>query len=143
MAQVERVREVPRGALSSDYLRQREAAGWKLAAIEWERAVEPGEGAFAAEEAPFGARAASDPVRLQEDPGEMNALVRMMELIIQEGPYSRVAEEMNREGFRTRRGTKWDAVGVFNMLPRLIEAGPRIFSRPEWRARGKAVRSIR
>jgi hypothetical protein len=43
-----------------------------------------------------------------------------------------VAEELNRRGFRTRAGGDWSPVAVFNLLPRLIEVGPRIFSSEEW-----------
>jgi len=59
----------------------------------------------------------------------------MMELTIQDGPYSAIAEELNRRGYRTRQGTPWTPVSVFQMLPRLIEVGPRIFAREEWQQR--------
>ena len=48
----------------------------------------------------------------------------MMELTIQDGPYSSIADELNRRGFRTREGVRWTPVSVFQMLPRLIEVGP-------------------
>ena len=64
----------------------------------------------------------------------------MMELIVQDNPLSKVAQELNRQGFNTRQGVNWTPVSVFNMLPRLIEAGPLIFSSEEWLARkGKLV----
>jgi hypothetical protein len=59
----------------------------------------------------------------------------MMEQIVQDEPLSKVAQELNSRGHRTRQGTKWSPVAVFNLLPRLIEAGPRIFSSEEWVAR--------
>ena len=88
------------------------------------------------EKPPFGLRVATDCSTLIEDRGENETLLAMMELIIQDGPYSSVAEEMNRRGYRTREGLEWSPVSVFEMLPRLIEAGPRILSSENWR-RGK------
>jgi len=38
-------------------------------------------------------------------------------------------------GYRTRAGKPWSRVAVFNMMPRLIEVGPRIFSSEEWEQR--------
>jgi hypothetical protein len=37
--------------------------------------------------------------------------------------------------YATREGLKWNPVSVFKMLPRLIEAGPKIFSSEEWQQR--------
>ena len=50
-----------------------------------------------------------------------------------------VAEELNRRGFRTRTGGKWSPVSVFQMLPRLIEIGPRLFSTEEWHQRRERI----
>jgi Recombinase len=58
-----------------------------------------------------------------------------MERIVQDYSVSLVATELNKAGLRTRSGGYWTAVSVFNMLPRLIEVGPRIFSSDEWEAR--------
>jgi hypothetical protein len=41
-----------------------------------------------------------------------------MELVVQEGSYARIADEINRRGFRTRQGAEWSPVSVFEMLPR-------------------------
>jgi hypothetical protein len=65
----------------------------------------------------------------------------MMELTVQEGPYTRIAEELNRKGFRTRQGTRWNPVSVFQMLPRLIEVGPKIFATDEWQRRKQRLRA--
>ncbi len=59
----------------------------------------------------------------------------MMELTIQDGPYSSIADELNRRGFRTRDGVRWTPVSVFQMLPRLIEVGPTIFNTEDWQRR--------
>jgi hypothetical protein len=72
----------------------------------------------------------------------MESLLFMMELIIQDISLSKVAEELNRKGFRTRSGTEWGPVAVFNMLPRLIELTPRIFSMAEWIERRKRLSPV-
>jgi hypothetical protein len=61
--------------------------------------------------------------------------MQMMELIVQDLSVSEVASELNRKGLRTRRGSPWSPVHVFNMLPRLIEVGPKMFSTDEWEQR--------
>lgn len=115
----------------------REREGWNLVAIEWEREAE---GADAAQvEVPFGLRVANDCRHLEEDPGEMEALKMGMELIISECPFTRIAEELNRGGHRTRDGAEWTPVLVFNLLPRLIEVGPRIFPTHEWAERREKI----
>jgi recombinase len=141
MAKMERVREVPTRLLDADYLRERTEAGWKLVAIEWQRTVEGGEGEARGlvEEIPFGLRVAEDCSRLEEDPTEKEILMLMMDLIVDDYPLSKVAEELNRRRFRTRQGSPWSAVAVFNMLPRLIEVGPRIFSSDEWAERRRRL----
>jgi hypothetical protein len=68
-------------------------------------------------------------------PPRKQALILMMDLIVQDAPLSLVAEELNRKGFRTRAGANWTPGSVFDMLPRLIQVGPRIFSSTEWTAR--------
>jgi Recombinase len=141
MAQLERTREILKGSLDPEYIRQREAAGWRLVAVEWEREAEVTgpEREPRHEAAPFGLRVAGDCERLEENPDEMEFLLAMMELIIQDISITKVAEELNRKGFRTRRGTEWGPVAVFNMLPRLIEVTPRIFSSDEWVERRKRL----
>jgi hypothetical protein len=84
---------------------------------------------------PFGLQVAPETQQLEENPSEREILFQMMELIVQEGSYARIAEEINRRGFRTRQGTKWSPVSVFEMLPRLIEVGPRVFQTSEWQKR--------
>ena len=144
MAEGERIRESLQGPLDATYVRQREQAGWKLVAVEWERAaVVPEVPAAAVEapptlqDAPFGFRVAGDCEHLEQNPAEMQFLLSMMELIIQDISLVKVAEELNRKGFRTRKGTEWGPVAVFNMLPRLIELTPQIFNNEEWLERRK------
>lgn len=138
MSKRERVREVLSGPLTPEYLKQKTDQGWTLVGIgvEWEREAEngppQGEPAVLKEEVPYGLRVSGDCLYLEENEAEKEVLVRMMDLIVEDHPLSRVAEELNRGGSRTRHGTPWTASAVFNMIPRLVEVGPRIFSSEEW-----------
>jgi hypothetical protein len=137
MAKVERIREVVTGSVDLDFVRQKSEAGWKLVAMEWRReiATDESDQAVLIEEIPYGLRVASDCSRLEEDPQERAVLVQMMELIVQDYSITLVATELNKRGLRTRSGGPWTPVSVFNMLPRLIEVGPNIFSSDDWEAR--------
>jgi Recombinase len=154
MANLEHIREAVKGPIDSEYIRRRQAQGWKLVAVEWEvewqrESAGAPEGAPAAsaartaelslEEPPFGFQVAPNAQRLAENPSEMEFLLSMMELIIQDISLSKVAEELNRKGFKTRKGGEWGPVSVFNMLPRLIELTPRIFASAEWIERRKRL----
>jgi hypothetical protein len=137
MARVERIREVVTGSVDLEYMRQKTDAGWKLVAMEWRREIEGEEAAqqVIVEEIPYGLRVATDCSRLEEDPAERAVLMQMMELIVQDYSVTLAAAELNKRGLRTREGGYWTPVSVFNMLPRLIEVGPRIFSSEEWETR--------
>lgn len=137
MARYERIREVVTGPVDTEQWKQKTDAGWKLVAVEWRREIEGEEAdhTIIMEDVPYGLRVASDCTRLEEDPDERNVLVHMMELIVQDHSVSQVATELTRKGFRTRKGLPWSPVNVFNMLPRLIEVGPKIFSSDEWEER--------
>jgi hypothetical protein len=145
MAESEHIRESLQGSLDATYVKQREQAGWKLVAVEWERAAAPAAPEVATpveeppslQDAPFGLRVAGDCEHLEQNPTEMQFLLSMMELIIQDISLVKVAEELNRKGFRTRKGAEWGPVAVFNMLPRLIELTPQIFDNEEWLERRK------
>ena len=56
----------------------------------------------------------------------------MMELLVQDFPYSSIVSDLNEKGLRMRDGRPWTRVAVFNMTPRLIEVGPRLFATDEW-----------
>ena len=89
-------------------IKQQTEKGWKLVAIEWEREVETAEEPLPVE-VPFGLRIAPETQHLEEDPRERETLFQLMELIVQEGSYSRVADELNRRGYRTRQGGVWES----------------------------------
>jgi hypothetical protein len=144
MAKQERTRDLMRGPITGDYLEMRLQGGWRPVAVEWEREVE-GEGPGrepSREEVPFGLRVAHDCLHLEENPGEMEILTSMMELMIQDISLSRVAEELNRKGFPTREGTQWTAANVFRLLPRLIDVAPNIFTGQQWEVRRKRLAPV-
>jgi len=136
MAYFERIRDVISGPFSPEVIRQRTEAGWQLVSIEWRRELPdheaPTEGAFN-EDIPYGLRISDDCSRLEVHPTETKALILMMELIGQDFSYSSIVSDLNEKGFRMRDGGRWSRVAVFNMMPRLIEAGPRLFSTDEWK----------
>jgi hypothetical protein len=138
MAYFERVRDVISGPLSSGIIQQRTAAGWQMVSIEWRRELPdseaPTEGGFS-EDIPYGLRISDDCKRLEVEPTEHKALILMMELLVQDFSYSSIVSDLNEKGFRTRDGRPWSRVAVFNMMPRLIEVGPRMFSSEEWEKR--------
>lgn len=138
MKRTERVRQIVSGPLESTNFQQRTDEGWKLIAIEWEREVETADDQLSAE-VPFGLRIDAETRRLEQDPAEREVLLQLMELIVQEGSYAHIADEINCRGFRTRQGEKWTPVSVFEMLPRLIEVGPQLFQSAEWQKRRQHI----
>lgn len=135
MAYFERIRDVISEPFGPELIRQRTTAGWRMVLIEWRREVPeseaPAKGAFS-EDIPYGLRISDDCQRLEVDPIENRVLMLMMELLVQDFPYSSVVSDLNEKGFRMRDGRPWNRVAVFNMTPRLIEVGPSMFSTEEW-----------
>ena len=138
MSDVERLRQPVSSFPSDDDLLNRAREGWKLVAVEWERPA-PGPEAQHKVEVPFGLKVSSDCRYLEEDPEEMEVLTSGMELMISECPFTRIADELNRKGFRTRNGERWSPISIFNLLPRLIEVGPRIFPSEDWAERRRKI----
>lgn len=136
---MERMREEVTELPSRERLEQMRRAGWRVAAVEWRREAHS-EDALA-EEVPYGLRLEPEGSRLVEEPGERRALVAMLELIVADMRISKVADEMNRLGFRTRNGTPWTPAAVFDLMPRLVEVGPGVFASDAWAAR-KSRRSV-
>ena len=135
MAYFERIRDVISGQLDPEILRQRTTTGWQIVSIEWRRELPeseaPTQGAFN-EDIPYGLRISDDCQRLEVDPTENRTLMLMMELLVQDFPYSSIVSDLNEKGLRMRDGKPWNRVAVFNMTPRLIEVGPRLFATDEW-----------
>jgi hypothetical protein len=137
VAQYEHVHERISEPLSAEYVEKRKAEGWSLVGVIWERqAVAAGEPAPEIE-VPFGLRVAEDCRHLTEDSGEKEALLLMLEMIVQDRGVTEVALELNRRGYKTRDGRTWSPTAVFDMMPRLIEEGAREFSSEEWALRRK------
>ncbi len=138
MAYFERMRDAVSEPFSPELICRRTAAGWQMVSIEWRRELPgsetPPDRAFA-EDIPYGLRISDDCRRLEVDPYENQVLLLMMDLLAQDFSYSSIVSDLNEKGFRTRDGRPWTRVVVFNMMPRLIEAGPRLFSSEEWEKR--------
>jgi hypothetical protein len=142
VANFERIRDVVSGPFSEKIIAQRMASGWQMASIEWRRELPddeaPGDGAYN-EDIPYGLRISDDCLRLEVDPQEHRALLLMMDLLVQDFSFSSIVSDLNEKGFRMRDGGPWSRVSVFKMLPRLIEAGPRLFSTDEWKTRRRKL----
>lgn len=141
MAHPERIRDVVTGSLDLEHMKRRMEEGWTLTALEWQRgAPESQLQEFDYDQdVPYGVRVAADCRHLEEDPTEVSILMLMMGLLISDKSFSEVARELNEAGHRTRSGVEWSPVSVFNMLPRLIDMGPRIFSREDWEVRKRKL----
>ena len=130
--------EVLSSPLTAADLERKASEGWKPVAVIWEREVDDQADDTAppladiTQPVPYGLKIAEDCTALEQDLREREALLVMLEMIIQDKPLSETAEELNRRGFRTRLNSKWTPGSVFDMLPRLIEVGPRVFSTQEW-----------
>ena len=139
MAKTVRIREPLAGSPTLEYLNERMAAGWKLVALEWEKPAEstlaPNEDAERVEEIPYGLQVSGDALRLVENPAEREIIILALDMIVEDCPLSRVSEELNRRGLRTREGETWTPAALFNLLPRMIAVGPRLFVSEEWTRR--------
>ncbi len=140
----QRSRDLVGGPLSLDYFMRRAADGWTLAAIEWVREVEAPEAMpdvaspkihIEPEEIPYGLRISEDGLHVEENPVEKAALLLILEKIVMEKRLSQIADDLNLQGLRTRTGTQWTSTAIFDLLPRLIEAGPKLLKSAEWRRR--------
>jgi len=105
MARIERFRDVLAAPPTAEYWVQRTDSGWRLMAVEWEREVAGEEAGRqeTVEEIPYGLQIGEDCLRLEVNVDEHEALMLMLELIVQDRSLSQVAKELNQRGFRTRR----------------------------------------
>ena len=81
MKKIEWVREAVSGLPDAKYVQERQSAGWRIAAIEWEREIEEapagaGKEVHAGEEIPYGTRIANDCLHLEENPTEVYTRAR-------------------------------------------------------------------
>ncbi|MGH9319859.1 MAG: recombinase family protein [Vicinamibacteria bacterium] len=131
MKEVERWREPVSAFPTPEALAKKREEGWRLAAIEWERASGrdvPAE----SRPIPYGLRISADCRHLEVDPTEKKVVATIIAMIAGDHPLSRIASELNHKGFRTRSGSEWTQLRIFQMLPRVIELGPEILSASEW-----------
>jgi hypothetical protein len=141
----ESIRDVVTGDLSLEYFANRLAEGWKIVHIEWARDTNSAElstrsAQVSTEPAvlPYGLQV-GDGGQVEENPTETAVLLLMLEEIVREKRVQEIAAELNLRGFATRAATKWQAVDVFNLLPRLIEAGPSLLRSSAWQHRRTAL----
>ncbi len=149
MPKMERTHETVNGLPSLESLVGKVQAGWKLVGLEWEREpAEPAPDAPAAEpqgwteEIPYGLRVADDCSRLVESPPELEILTIALDMICEDCPLSRVADELNLRGYRTRQGSDWSQGMLFNLLPRMIQVSPKLFKSEQWISRRKRLPKV-
>lgn len=146
MKKVEWIREALSTWPTAEYVRQKESAGWRLTAVEWEREVDVEPSAPSPKEAsseiPYGTRIAGDCLHLEDNPTEMEVLNLLAEMVVQDLSYKRMADALNQRDFRTRDGKPWTPLAVFKLTPRLIEVAPRILSGVEWENRKKQLSRV-
>ena len=130
----ERIREAITEMPTLDYLMRRMELGWTLAALEWEREItaeKPGPKGLS-EEIPYGLQVAPDCQGLVENPREMEIITLAVDMVVQDCPLSRVAAELNQRGYAARSGRPWTPSELFDLLPRMIQISPRLFSTEQW-----------
>jgi hypothetical protein len=134
------MRDVVTAEVTLEQLARRMAEGWKIVSIEWSReiiaAAATGAIRLSNEQPalPYGLKISPDG-RIQENAVEATVLLLILEEIIREKRIQEIAADLNRQGFSTRAGMPWSASDVFELLPRLIEAGPSLLKSSEWQQR--------
>ncbi len=128
----DRFREHPPNPIDAAYLEERAAQGLVAVEIVWEKQetrapVPPPRLAV-----PYGWRAVPGAQFLEEDQDETAILRLMLDRLIDDQPFWKVAEELNAHGRRTRGGEAWSQVAIFELLPRLVEMAPALFRAPSW-----------
>jgi hypothetical protein len=139
MEQIERVRDFVTDPPPDEYFSARTKQGYRLVSIEWERGTAT---SSLLEDVPFGLRVASDCRRLEESPDEIQVLLLLLETIVKDHPLSNAAQLLNERGYRTREGQKWTLPALFDLLPRLVDLGPRLCTREEWVERRKKLFNV-
>jgi len=81
------------------------------------------------QEIPYGTKVAEDGCHLIENLTEIRILSEAANLLVEDKPLSGIAETLNSLGYRTRRGQPWTQTDIFNLLPRMIDSGARLFER--------------
>jgi hypothetical protein len=136
------VRDRVQHPVSLDYFQERLTAGWKIETIEWGKddgVVSPENAtpvtASGDEAAPYGLQVVAESLQLKQSPQEIAVLMTILEMVVLDKGAPAIADELNARGHRTRRGTSWTALAVFELLPRMIEMGPQLLTSVDWQAR--------
>ena len=137
MAKKERIREALDGLPTLDYLMRRVELGWRPAFIEWERDIVPlgDEAERWAEQIPYGLQVSEDCSGLVEHPEEKEIITVATDMIVEDCPLSQVAADLNKRGYKTRRGKPWTPSDLFTLLPRMIQVSPKLFNSEQWATR--------
>ena len=94
-------------------------------------------------EIPYGLKVSEDCLHLEDHPQEQEVLAKILESVVADHKLSEIAAQLNEAGSKTRKGQPWSQVDIFNLMPRLVEAGPEILSREDWEARrGRRLRAV-
>lgn len=137
MSAVERLREHRSDLPTAEEAEAREREGWRLAAVEWERQTErvgpPPEPSR--HEVPYGLSPSEDGHFLEDSPAEVEVLRLALAGMVDDRSLSEIASELNAAGYRTRRGKPWKQCDLFDLLPRLVEAGADILRSEAWSSR--------
>lgn len=135
------IRDLVTGDLSLEYFARRFREGWRVASIEWTRESDtqsaPAESLnLLSDKAalPYGFKITGEGF-VEENPLEAAALLLILDQIVKEKRITEIAVELNKQGFSTRAGTSWTPTDVFNLMPRLIEAGPALLKSTSWQQR--------
>ncbi len=147
MPKTERTRETVNGLPTLEYLSRKVQDGWKLVGLEWEREVagveDPGvEPREWNEQIPYGLRVSDDCTRLVENSIELEIITIALDMIVEDCPLSRVSDELNMRGYRTRQGNMWTPSALFTMLPRMIQVGPKLFTSQQWTERRQRLPKV-
>jgi len=145
MARKERIHEPIAGLVRPTYLEERIKAGWQLVGLEWEREVAEPAAAKPpgwVEQIPYGLQVSDDCTQLVANPAEVEVVILALDMIVEDCPLSRVADELNRRGYRTRLSDSWTPTALFNLLPRMIAVGPRVFNSEEWMTRRERLPKV-
>lgn len=149
MPNLERIHETVDSLPSLEYLARKLQEGWKLVGLEWTRELAAADSDAPAaeprdwvEEIPYGLRVSDDCSRLVESPAELEIVTIALDMIVEDCPLSRVSDELNLRGYRTRKDKPWTPVEIFNLLPRMIQVGPRLFTSEQWVQRRKRLPKV-
>lgn len=139
------MRDAVTGELSLEYFAKRFQEGWKIAGIEW---VRDSDEAIASKSSlnllsgeatlPYGFQLTGSGL-VEENPLEAAVLLLILDQVIREKRIQEIASALNEQGYVTREGSPWSAAEVFNLMPRLIEAGPSLLKSDAWRQRRPTV----